>query len=76
MMYVITNPCQGVKNANCLQVCPVHCIYEGPDQYYIHPDECIDCGLCVPECPVSAIFPLEQLPLHYKSSVQSTKKFF
>ena len=40
-----------------MDVCPVDCIYEGEDQLYIHPDECIDCGACEPECPVTAIFP-------------------
>ncbi len=56
MPYVITEPCIGVKDKSCQLVCPVDCIYEGPDMLYIHPDECIDCGLCEPECPVSAIF--------------------
>jgi ferredoxin len=58
MPYVITEPCIGTKDASCVEVCPVDCIYEGEDQYYIHPDECIDCGACEPECPVTAIFPI------------------
>ena len=57
MPYVIAEPCIGTKDASCVEVCPVDCIYEGEDQYYIHPDECIDCGACEPECPVTAIFP-------------------
>ena len=57
MPYVITQPCIGTKDASCVEVCPVDCIYEGEDQYYIHPDECIDCGACEPECPVNAILP-------------------
>ena len=44
------------------EVCPVDCIYEGDDQFYIHPDECIDCGACEPECPVSAIYAEDDLP--------------
>jgi len=43
-----------VKDRSCVDVCPVDCIYEGEDQLYIHPDECIDCGACEPECPVTA----------------------
>ena len=62
MTYIITQPCIGTKDASCVDVCPVDCIYEGEDQYYIHPEECIDCGACVPECPVEAIFPEDALP--------------
>ena len=57
MTYVIVEACIGVKDRACVDVCPVDCIYEGEDQLYIHPDECIDCGACEPECPVTAIFP-------------------
>jgi NAD-dependent dihydropyrimidine dehydrogenase PreA subunit len=62
MAYVITEACVSVKDKACVDVCPVDCIYEGGDQLYIHPDECIDCGACEPECPVNAIFPEESLP--------------
>src|SRR6266446_8625846 len=62
MPYIIAEPCIGVKDRSCVDVCPVDCIYEGEDQLYIEPDECIDCGACVPACPVSAIFALEDLP--------------
>jgi NAD-dependent dihydropyrimidine dehydrogenase PreA subunit len=62
MPYVVAEPCIGVKDKSCMRVCPVDCIYEGEDQVYINPDECIDCGLCEPECPVNAIFPEESLP--------------
>jgi NAD-dependent dihydropyrimidine dehydrogenase PreA subunit len=48
MPYVIAEPCLTTKDASCVEVCPVDCIYEGADQYYIHPDECIDCGACEP----------------------------
>ena len=50
MTYVIAEPCIGIKDRSCVDVCPVDCIYEGEDQLYIHPDECIDCGACEPEC--------------------------
>src|SRR5215467_11463803 len=56
MTYVIVEPCIGTKNASCVDVCPVSCIYEAEDMYYINPDECIECGACEPECPVNAIF--------------------
>src|SRR5215212_5147218 len=59
MPYVITEACIGTKDKACVDVCPVDCIYEGPEQLFIHPDECIDCGACEPECPVTAIFPEE-----------------
>ena len=64
MTYVITEPCIGVKDASCVDVCPVDCIHATDDdpQYYIDPDECIDCGACEPECPVEAIFPEDALP--------------
>src|SRR6184192_702383 len=56
MPYIIAEPCINLKDRSCVDVCPVDCIYEGEDQLYIHPDECIDCGACEPECPVTAIF--------------------
>ncbi|SMB96137.1 NAD-dependent dihydropyrimidine dehydrogenase, PreA subunit [Deinococcus hopiensis KR-140] len=62
MPHVIVSPCIGVKDQACTEVCPVECIYDGGDQFVIHPDECIDCGACVPACPVSAIFPEEDVP--------------
>jgi NAD-dependent dihydropyrimidine dehydrogenase PreA subunit len=56
MPYVIAEPCIGVKDASCVDVCLVNCIYEGGDQYFIHPDECIDCAACEVACTVTAIF--------------------
>ncbi|GGL74341.1 hypothetical protein GCM10010840_10550 [Deinococcus aerolatus] len=55
MTHIITSPCIGTKDASCTEVCPVECIYDAGELYLIHPDECIDCGACVPACPVSAI---------------------
>ncbi|SET47786.1 4Fe-4S binding domain-containing protein [Salinibacillus kushneri] len=55
MAFVITSPCQGEKAGECVEVCPVECIEEGKDQFYIDPDICIDCGACVSVCPVDAI---------------------
>jgi NAD-dependent dihydropyrimidine dehydrogenase PreA subunit len=70
MTYVIAAPCIGEKDASCVAVCPVDCIYESGDQYFIHPGECIDCGACEPECPVQAIYPEEDIPEEYRSFIQ------
>jgi ferredoxin len=57
MTYVVTDNCIKCKFTDCVDVCPVDCFYEGENMLVIHPDECIDCGVCVPECPADAIFP-------------------
>ncbi len=55
MTFVVTEQCIKCKYTDCVEVCPVDCFYEGPNFLVIHPDECIDCALCEPECPVDAI---------------------
>ncbi|TFJ94272.1 indolepyruvate ferredoxin oxidoreductase subunit alpha [Lentibacillus salicampi] len=55
MAFAILDPCRGEKSGECVTVCPVDCIEEGPEQFYIDPDVCIDCGTCVSVCPVDAI---------------------
>ena len=62
MAYVVTESCIKCKYTDCVEVCPVDCFYEGPEFLVIHPDECIDCGLCEPECPIEAIFADDELP--------------
>ena len=57
MTYVVTDACIKCKFTDCVEVCPVDCFYEGENFLVIHPDECIDCGVCEPECPVEAIIP-------------------
>lgn len=57
MPYVITENCIKCKFMDCVEVCPVDCFYEGENMLVIHPDECIDCGVCEPECPAEAILP-------------------
>jgi ferredoxin len=57
MTYVVNESCIKCKYMDCVEVCPVDCFYEGENMLVIHPDECIDCGVCVPECPVDAIKP-------------------
>lgn len=57
MTYIVTDACVRCKYMDCVEVCPVDCFYEGKNFLVIHPDECIDCGVCEPECPVDAIKP-------------------
>ncbi|RVT97137.1 ferredoxin family protein [Rhodovarius crocodyli] len=57
MTYVVTENCIKCKFMDCVEVCPVDCFYVGANFLVIHPDECIDCGVCEPECPAEAIFP-------------------
>jgi ferredoxin len=57
MTHVVTENCIKCKYMDCVEVCPVDCFYIGENMLVIHPDECIDCGVCVPECPAEAIFP-------------------
>lgn len=57
LTYVVTESCIKCKFTDCVEVCPVDCFYEGENMLVIHPDECIDCGVCEPECPVEAIKP-------------------
>lgn len=57
MPYVVTEACIKCKYTDCVEVCPVDCFYEGENMLVIHPDECIDCGVCEPECPAEAIIP-------------------
>ncbi len=78
MTYVIAEPCIGVKDKACVEVCPVDCIHgkdEDP-QLYINPQECIDCGACEPECPVEAIFEESALPAEWKQYTEMNAKYF
>ncbi len=84
MPYVIAEPCIGVKDRSCVAVCPVDCIHEGTvekdgaifDQLFIDPDECIDCGLCEPECPVDAIFMEDEVPGQWKNFIHLNAEFY
>jgi len=62
MTFVVTEQCIKCKYTDCVEVCPVDCFHEGPNFLVIDPDECIDCTLCEPECPVEAIFADDELP--------------
>jgi len=62
MPFVVTQSCIKCKYTDCVEVCPVDCFHEGPNMLVIDPDECIDCTLCEPECPVNAIMPEDDVP--------------
>ncbi len=62
MTYVVCEPCRDCKYTDCVVVCPCDCFYQDNLQLYIDPEECIDCGACVPECPVEAIFRETDIP--------------
>lgn len=62
MTFVVGENCILCKHTDCVAVCPVNCFYEGPNFLVIHPDECIDCALCVPKCPVNAIYAEDEVP--------------
>ena len=66
MAHIVAEPCFDCKYTDCVVVCPVDCFYEGAQMLYIHPEECIDCEACVPECPVEAIFHEDNLPDDWK----------
>lgn len=74
MAYVVTEPCIGTKDRSCVAVCPVDCFYEDAEQLYIHPDECIDCAACEPECPVEAIFTEDEVPDRWKGYIEKNAR--
>ena len=80
MAYVITEPCIGTKDSACVDVCPVDCIHPRKDEaefaeatmLYVHPEECIDCGACVPACPVAAIYEsIDATPPNQKDLIEA-----
>jgi NAD-dependent dihydropyrimidine dehydrogenase PreA subunit len=84
MPFIITDPCIGTKDHSCVDVCPVDCIHPRRDEpefeqasmLYIHPEECIDCGACVPACPVAAIYDsIEATPSHQQDLVEANRVF-
>jgi ferredoxin len=69
MAYVVTDNCINCKYTDCVEVCPVDCFREGPNFLVIDPNECIDCALCVPECPVEAIYAEDDVPKSMKEFI-------
>lgn len=84
MAYVICEPCIGVKDTACVEVCPVDCIhpkkdepeYETSEQLYINPTECIDCGACESVCPVQAIYPDYAVPENWKQFIEKNAAYY
>jgi NAD-dependent dihydropyrimidine dehydrogenase PreA subunit len=80
MTYIIAEPCIGVKDLACVEVCPVDCIHpsdgEGADMLYIDPDECIDCAACEPVCPVTAIFEESEVPEYWAQYYDINVNYF
>ena len=73
--YVVTSPCIGTKDTACAKVCPIPCFYNAGEMLMIS-QECICCGLCVPECPVGAIFPMDQVPENECDYINRSTDFF
>ena len=76
MTYIIAEPCIDIKDLSCVDVCPVDCIHQFERILIIDPEECIDCGACEPECPVTAIFPEEDVPSNLQKYVQINRDVF
>lgn len=78
MPYIITEPCIGTKDASCVDVCPVDCIHsdDNAPQFYINPDQCIDCAACELVCPVTAIFHESDVPENWKGFLQVNADYF
>lgn len=74
MAYVVTEPCVNCKYTNCAAVCPVDAFREGPNFLTIHPDDCIDCDACVPECPVEAIYPDDEVPEKWEHYIELNER--
>ncbi len=75
MSHIVAEPCIKCKYTDCVAVCPVDCFHEGANFLAIDPDVCIDCGLCPPECPTTAIFAEEDLPEKWKNFIEINKKY-
>lgn len=76
MPYIVTETCIDVKDKSCISACPADCIYEGGRTVYIHPTECIDCGLCETICPVAAIYADDRLPEDKAAWVAINSEYF
>ena len=75
MTYFVKDECIKCKLMDCVEVCPVDCFYEGKNILVIDPEECIDCGLCEPECPVDAIFAEDEVPADQLDFIEINEKY-
>ncbi|MCW5257155.1 DUF3470 domain-containing protein [Verminephrobacter aporrectodeae subsp. tuberculatae] len=69
MAYVVTSACINCKHSTCVEACPTDSFHEGPNMLVIHPEDCIDCAICVPECPENAIFDAAEVPENEQESI-------
>jgi len=76
MSFVITSACQNEKSAECVEVCPVDCIQEGEDMFYIDPELCIECGACEDVCPVEAIYIEDDVPEEESEFILLNREFY
>ena len=76
MTYVVSDSCIRCKYTDCVEVCPVDCFHEGPNFLVIDPEECIDCSLCEPECPVEAIFEESEVPDEWNKYIKVNYDWF
>jgi NAD-dependent dihydropyrimidine dehydrogenase PreA subunit len=76
MTHIVFSPCIGTKDTACVQVCPVDCFFDVGDMLIIHPEECIDCGACVDECPVDAILPEDEITAAEQPFIARNKDWF
>ncbi|HQE61387.1 MAG TPA: ferredoxin family protein [Candidatus Latescibacteria bacterium] len=84
MPYVMCEPCIGVKDTACVDVCPVDCIhptkaedaFETSEMLFINPEECIECGACEPACPVAAIYPEEDVPEEWREYIDRNAEYY
>lgn len=74
MTHVVTDSCLRCKYTDCVDVCPVDCFKEGPEFLVIDPDECIDCAVCIPECPVNAIYAEEDVPAEMMPFIEINRR--
>ena len=74
MAHIVTEPCVKCRYTDCVTVCPVDCFHEDAEMLVIDPDVCIDCGACIPECPVQAIYTEEDVPAEQKKYIQINKE--
>ena len=74
MAHIVTDACVRCKYTDCVAVCPVECFYETESMLVIHPDECIDCGACIPECPVEAIYIEDEIPEEFDAYIELNRR--
>lgn len=75
MPHIVAEPCVACRHTNCVAVCPVNCFHKGPNFLVIDPEKCIDCRMCVPECPVNAIYEEDELPEQWQEYVELNRRF-